>query len=274
MPIKNILVGLAIGGEEDPGRDFAFSIASTLKAHVEGRLYALEPEIAIEAFGTVAADILQTHRAAVAKQANTTSKKFEEAARKAKVSSSHTVVRATPGLAATAFGQRGRVNDISIVAQSAKGLEHVGDLFAEAALFYSGRPLIVVPRRAALRFSLDRVLVAWDGSLHASRAVTASMPLLTAAKRVEVLVVGNKDQVKETQAHDLIKNLERHDLDAELVFRHDSDAAKAIATEAKSWSASLLVMGGYGHSRLTEWAFGGVTRAMVTSPPLPVLMAH
>lgn len=274
MSIKNILVGLAPGGDSDPGRDFAISMAAAFKAHVAGRIYVLEPEVAVGGFDGLPADILQSYRAEATKEAEAAAKKFEEAARRAKVQATHTVARATPGTAAAAFGRQARVHDLSVLTQSAKSLGHVGDLFAEAALFHSGRPVVVVPKRKRVDFSSDRVLIAWDGGPHAARAVAAAMPVLALAKKLEVLVIGNKALVQESQARDLVRNLERHGFDAELTCREEDDIPQAIATEAKIWSASLLVMGGYGRSRLTEWIFGGVTRYMLSNPPLPVLMAH
>lgn len=274
MSIKNILVGLAPRGDSDPAGNFAISMAAAFKAHVAGRVYVLDPEVPVGAFDGLPADVLQSYRAGAAKEAEAAAKKFEEAARRAKVQVTHTVARATPGSAAAAFGRQARIYDLSILAQSAKGLEHVGDLFAEAALFHSGRPVIVVPKRKQADFSCDRVLIAWDGGPHATRAVAAAMPVLALAKKLEVLVIGNKALVQESQARDLVRNLERHGFDAELICRDGDDIPQAIATEAKTWSASLLVMGGYGRSRLTEWIFGGVTRYMLSNPPLPVLMAH
>lgn len=274
MSIKNILVALAPGGKSDPGRDFAISMASKLKGHVTGRAYALEPEVAVDIFDGVPGEILEAHRAAVTKEAEAATKKFEEAARRVKVEHSHGVARTTPGTAAAVFAREARVNDLSVVTQSAAGFEHVGEVFAEAAMFYSGRPVIVVPKKKHSEFSLDRVLIAWDGGAHAARAVAASMPLLALAKKLEVLVVGNKVRVQETLARDLVQNLDRHGFDVELTCRDEEDAAEIIAREAKVSSATLLVMGGYGHSKLGEWIFGGVTRFMLKKSSVPMLMAH
>jgi nucleotide-binding universal stress UspA family protein len=163
---------------------------------------------------------------------------------------------------------------VTVVTQSAKGLEHVGDLFAEAALVSSGRPLIVVPKSGSQEFSVNHVIVAWDGSMHAARAVAVALPIVLQARKVEVVVVGDKALVQSSRARELVSNLERYGLDVELTARNDTDHADTIAREAKSASASLLVMGGYGRSRLREFIFGGVTRHMLRNAKLPVLMAH
>ncbi len=274
MSIKTILVALAPGGGSDPGRDYAISMAAALKAHVVGHSYALEPEVAIGALDGLPADILQSCRAQATKEAEAAAKKFQEVANRAKVQSSHTVARATVGAAAGAFAQHGRVSDISVLTQSAKGMQHIGDVFAEATLFHSGRPAIIVPKKGRAEFSADRVLIAWDGGPHAARAVAGSMPILALAKKIEILVIGGKEKVQESRARDLVRNLERHGFDPELVCHDNGDVPQTIAKEAKTFSASLLVMGAYGRSRLTEWIFGGVTRYMLINTPLPVLMAH
>jgi nucleotide-binding universal stress UspA family protein len=147
-------------------------------------------------------------------------------------------------------------------------------MFTEAALFYSGRPIILVPRNYTGEFSTNRVLIAWDGSQHAASAVAHAMPLLLLANKVEILVVGDTDKAERTRVTRLITNLQRHGIDVDLIRRDDDDDANAIAQEATAWNASLLVMGGYGHSKAREMFFGGVTRFMMQKAPIPVLMAH
>jgi nucleotide-binding universal stress UspA family protein len=100
------------------------------------------------------------------------------------------------------------------------------------------------------------------------------MPILYLAKKVEVLVVGSKEKVERTHAAKIVKNLERHDLDVELICRDEPDEVDTIVREAEVGQASMLVMGGYGHSRAREIFFGGVTRYMMSETQLPVLMAH
>ncbi len=274
MSIKNILVALAPGGSSDPGRDYAISMADAFKGHVAGRVYVLEPQISVGAFDGLPAEVLETYRAEVTKEAEIAAKKFEEAARRAKVQSSHAVVRATVSAAAEAFARHARVYDLSVLTQSAKGMEHVGDVFAEASLFHSGRPIIIVPKKGRAEFSADRVLIAWDGGPHAARAVASSMPILALAKKIEILVIGGKEKVQESRARDLVRNLERHGFEPDIVCHDKGDVPETIVKQTKTFSASLLVMGAYGRSRLTEWIFGGVTRYMLTNASFPVLMAH
>ena len=273
--MSTILVALASSENTEPGRDFAISLAKALNGNVTGRAYALEPEITSTPFNGLSASLMNEHRTGAALKAEAASEKFDEAARSANVGFSHKVTCATPRMAAAEFARQGGVCDFSVVTQSAQGIEHVGDLFIEAALFYSGRPVVIIPKLNDLAFSTDRILIAWDGSVNAARAVALSLPILALAKKIEIFVVGNQEELQQSDAYDLCRNLKNHGLQAEVVLREDKgDAGEAIALEAETWSASLLVMGGYGHSRLQEWVFGGVTRSMLASSAVPVLMAH
>jgi nucleotide-binding universal stress UspA family protein len=272
MSIKNILVGLAPRNEGDPGGNFAISMARALKAQVAGRIYALEPELGVGAFGGLPADLLKNYRATLKKEAQAAAKRFEEAAAKAKVQHSHSVELATLSAATADFTQVARTYDVTVLRQTEGGIDHVGDVFIENALFYSGRPVILVPKKGRSEFSLERVLIAWDGGANAARAVAASLPLLGLAKKVQVLTVGEKSKSQDTHADQLVQNLEKHGLDVELRRRSGDDIAKTILKEAQTRSASLMVMGAYGHSRLREFVFGGVTRFMTANTTLPVMM--
>ncbi len=274
MAFKNILCALAPAAGKQAGADFAASMGSALEAHVTGCAYAIHPGLPGRGLPWFPDDIVKSHLAEVTKKAHLAVEEFNRSAKQAKAKSATEIIHASLDNAITTFGEQARVYDVAVVTQSDRGLEHLGDLFAEAALFYSGRPLIVVPRDHESPFCLDRVLIAWDGSQHAAEAVAQAMPLLKNATKIEVLVIGNKDKLEKTQAAKLVINLERHGLNVELISRDDPDDANAIAREAKVWGATLLVMGGYGHSRAREIFFGGVTRFMMSETPLPVLMAN
>lgn len=274
MSIKNILVGLPPRPETDSGIEFAISMASALKAHVAARIYALEPEVPVGAFGGLPSDLLQTYRASLKQDAEAAGKRFDQVAAKSKVEHSHSIEITTLSGATSDFARLARAYDVSVLTQSDEGIHHVGDVFLEAALFHSGRPVVLVPKKGRADFSLDRVLISWDGGVNAARAVAASMPLLALAKKIEVLSVGERSKARDTLGDRLAHNLERHGLDAEFKRGDGDDVAKVILKEAEAWSASMLVMGAYGHSRLREFVFGGVTHFMMTNATLPVMMVH
>lgn len=274
MSIKNILLSVAPRPEEDPGINFAISMASALKANVDARIYALEPEVPVGAFGGLPAELLQSYRASLKQEAEAAAKRFEEAAGRAKVPHSRAIEMTTLSEATSDFARVGRTYDVSVLTQSDGGIYHVGDLFIEAALFHSGRPVVLAPKKGRTDFSLERVLIAWDGGVNAARAVAASLPLLALAKKIEVLSIGENSKIRDTLGERLTNNLERQGLDAEFKRRDGDDPPRVILKEAEAWSASMLVMGAYGHSRLREFVFGGVTHFMMEQATLPVLMAH
>jgi nucleotide-binding universal stress UspA family protein len=124
---------------------------------------------------------------------------------------------------------------------------------------------------------LDRVLVAWDGSRAATRAIGDAMPFLEKAKQVEVVIVGNKPpKSDEAPGADLGQHLARHGIKTTVkrITAPDIDVQSAILSHAADSSADLIVMGGYGHSRLREFVLGGVTRGLLESMTVPVLMSH
>ena len=167
-----------------------------------------------------------------------------------------------------------RTADVGVLTQhKSDDPERFGHLFVEGALFRSGRPVIIVPRGHTGRFSTKRVLIAWDGSIHATRAVAGAMPLLEGAE-INVFTVEEASKGREFRGSALVDHLRRHGLAAAIAQRNEPDIPAAIIKEAEVSRASLVVMGGYGHSRFREFVFGGVTRLMLSEMPAPVLMAH
>ena len=124
---------------------------------------------------------------------------------------------------------------------------------------------------------LDRVMVCWDGSWVAARAIGDAMPLLQRAGRVEVVIVtkerGKQDQI---EGADMGAHLARHGLNVEVkrIPTGDIDVAAMLLSHAADEGIDFIVMGGYGHSRLREFVLGGVTRSILQSMTAPVLMSH
>ncbi|MHA1570718.1 MAG: universal stress protein, partial [Alphaproteobacteria bacterium] len=143
----------------------------------------------------------------------------------------------------------------------------------EAVLFESGRPVLVVPPGTGLG-DYDNIAIAWDGSLEASRAMHGAMPLLAAAGKVVVLAVGEDDRdPAPTEA--LTATLACHGIAATTrLIAQDGAIGVALLSGAVEAGCGLMVMGGYGHSRLREMVLGGVTRDVLAASALPVLIAH
>ena len=152
-------------------------------------------------------------------------------------------------------------------------------VLVEAAFMDTGRPALVVPYQGARAMPPERVLIAWDGSREASRAVHDALPLLRLASEVVILIV---DAAKlgprfgPKPGAGILAHLQRHEVAARVNAIESGGAAIAelILAQAGNEKADLLVMGGYGHSRLREMILGGATRHMLERMSLPVLFAH
>jgi nucleotide-binding universal stress UspA family protein len=154
--------------------------------------------------------------------------------------------------------------------------------FPEYVLMHCGRPVLVVPHSgsatAEAPLALKNILVAWDASMEATHAVTSAIPLLKRAGHVD-LVVFNADP--QSEAHgaqpgaDIALYLARHDIQVEVRQQTtDADIGAALLALASDLSSDLVVMGGYGHSRLREIVLGGTTRTVLEAMQVPVLMSH
>lgn len=167
-----------------------------------------------------------------------------------------------------------RVADVTIVDADPSALTVDGGLL-RAVLFDSGRPTIVVPQ-SYRTFEGDRVVVAWDGSKAASRAVASALPFLKAASEVEVVsFVGEKDLSRSVAGADLAVALVRHGVNvAAKDLPAGRDVAERLLEQVGLYRADMIVMGAFVHSPVREWLFGGVTQAILGSCPVPVLMAR
>jgi nucleotide-binding universal stress UspA family protein len=275
MTIKDILVGLATRDEADPARDYALKMAAHYRAHVTGIAYALAPEVPFSVYPAFVSSLADEYRAEANKAVEGARGRFEQAARAAAVEHAFETHTCSVQSAISDFAHRLRTADLGVVAQHRTDeLDAFGDMFLESALFLAGRPLVIVPRGFQQPFSVNRVLIAWDASIHATRAVAAAAPLLTAGASIEVFTAEEASKGAGFRGSALVRNLQRHGLDAVLAEQRQRDIPEAILREIESFRANLVVMGAYGHSRFREFVFGGATRLMLSRMPVPVLMAH
>lgn len=140
----------------------------------------------------------------------------------------------------------------------------------------SGLPCLVVPAGVQAGQGLcERIVIAWNASSEAIRALHAALPLLQRASAVTLLVGEPKPSDRPLPEFRLGDWLQRHDLAPERVrLDPTQDAGEAILREVAQRGADLVVMGAYGRTRLAEWVLGGVTRHMLRHSPVPVFMRH
>jgi len=274
--IKDVVVNLGLGAQ-DPAGNYAISIAEAFNAHLLGVAFAYEPVIPGSVMGGIPPQFLEAQRSESEKSARAAIARFEQAAKRAGISFETRVLSASVSGASDLLGRIGRRFDIVVVGQPTRERPMPDEVIDEGVLFECGRPVIFVPFIQKAGLALDRVMLCWDGGRTATRAIADSMPFLEKAKQVEVVVVGSKPpKSDEVSGADLGQHLARHGLkvDVKRITSPDIDVPSTILSYAADSSADMIVMGGYGHSRLREFVLGGATRGLLESMTVPVLMSH
>jgi nucleotide-binding universal stress UspA family protein len=274
MALKDLLVYVG----NDPARDARVKIATDLavahEAHLTGLYVRVPPEIPIHGGAEMAQAIqeLQRRRREDAERAEAL---FLDHARRAGIRFEW---RAVEGRVRETAILHARYSDLTILGQ---GLdlgaepEEVASL-PEALALGVGRPILVVPRYGNFATVGDRVLVAWNGSREATRAVNDALPLLARARKVTVLSIDPDGEPARVPGADIALHLARHGITVEAArtTAGDISVGDALLSSAFDQGADLIVMGAYGHSRLRELVLGGATRHLLQHMTVPVLLAH
>ncbi len=275
--IKDVILNLERNKSRDVVRDYAITVARTFDAHLVGVAFAgtnIPAPIMLEDFSVglppdVVADLIAENK----EVARNAIERFEAAVKGSLLSVEHRLIEA-PDL----FSEIARRYDLSVVMQSDIEGGVNNDILIEATLFGSGRPVIVVPYIQKEGMILDRIVCCWDGSRAAARAINDALPLLQKARAVDLLIVANEKtgNAREIRGVEIGSHLARHSIKVEIVIlpAADIDVANAILSRVADCSASMIVMGGYGHSRLREFILGGATRGVLTTMTVPVFISH
>jgi nucleotide-binding universal stress UspA family protein len=274
--IKDLVVNLSGRAPQDFAADYAISMAATFGAHVAGLAFLYEPVIPDGTLGGVPVDLIELQREENSKTAKDAVDRFEAATKKAGVAAQSRILDATFGGAASLFARTARRFDLAVVGQAQREHGASEELMIEGALFESGRPVVVVPYIQKSGLTLERVLVCWDGGRTAARAVGDAMPFLERAKAVDIVIVAEERKNDEITGAKLSEHLARRGIKTNVkrIAKGGLAVDAAILDYAADGGADFMVMGGYGHSRLREFILGGVTRSILASMTLPVLMSH
>lgn len=167
-----------------------------------------------------------------------------------------------------------RLHDLTILDAEARAIDVDRELI-EAVLFASGRPVLVVPPSTA-SLTVRRLMIAWDGSAPAARAVSDALPFLRAAEEVEVVsVVGEKEFPTSAVGSEIAPHLSRHGVTVTVTeLPLQGTAFETLHGHVLATRADMLVMGAFRHSRLRDWFFGGVTQSFLKRTPVPLFLAH
>ena len=282
MAYKDLLVHLDDSAACTHRVDAAVALAKRQGASVTGVALALESTISKYIGMEFPANLNDAQQAIVKKAADSAIAKFETAAKTAGVKFSSKLITCGAVKAPAQLSFHARHADMSFMGQP--NLEEPGGPFLESLLdgvmFASGRPVYVVPYIGRFEMPVRRAVIAWDGGKKAVRAVNDAIPLLQGRGGEAVVLVINPDERRgahgDQPGADIARHLERHGLKAK-VDKHiitGLTADVAILNYLSDAGADLLIMGAYGHSRLRERAFGGVTNTILHQMTTPVLMSE
>jgi nucleotide-binding universal stress UspA family protein len=275
--IKDIVVNLSVTKGGGPAGDYGVSVASMLSAHLAGVAFVYDPIVPVSATGYIPAEVIERQQADNEADAKSAIDRFAQATGRAGLSAEPLTITASLAGAGQQFGRIARRFDLAVVGQAEPEIGAIENIIAETTLFESGRPMIMVPYIQKGPLKLNKVMVCWDGSRQAARAIGDAMPLLAKAGRVEIVIIANDPgKQDEIEGVDMGQHLARHGLKVEVqrIPGGDVDVADALLSHAADSGADFMVMGGYGHSRLREFVLGGVTRTIFHSMTVPTLMAH
>jgi nucleotide-binding universal stress UspA family protein len=190
--------------------------------------------------------------------------------------------RITTDEAAMGISVQGRYSDLVVIGQHDPGesLPGIRSDFPEYVVLNSGRPVLIIPYAGRFEHIGKRVIIAWDASVEATRAVAGAVPLLRRADAVQVAVFNPGHGTRlhgESPGSNIAHYLARHGVKVEVSQEKtaaEMDVGNTLLSHAADYAADLIVMGGYGHSRFREILLGGVTDTMLKSMTVPTLMAH
>ena len=276
MTYKTILVHV------DPGKRSAarIEIGIRLARQFDSHLVALHALMPFEPPGYVLAEmgpaIIEAQRLAAAKEVGRTETEFARQTSAAGLRNVEWRVAIDDPIDAVTL--HSRYADLVVIGQAEPSDEtHVPVDFPERLVLGAGRPVLILPSVGSFATVGKRILVAWNTSREATRAVTDAIPLLRQADSVHVMAVNPKPGEHGTvPGADIGLYLARHSVRVEVKTDHGAeiDVGNELLSRAADLDADLIVMGGYGHSRLKEWVLGGATRTILESMTAPVLMSH
>lgn len=265
--------------QDDREIDRAAGIAQRLDAHLMVLTVGVAPPPPASPYGVVSNDIWAGEITEGQNQVRARAEEIEARLARANVSAVVNSNYVDRGTIATIAARFARYADCTLIAPSAPGFENLRGCVSDGALFESGRPVVLLPQGETAFPECRRVMIAWDASVEASKAVRDAIGLMKAADAVDVVLI---DPVPTFDGHgpepgaDLSAYLGRHGISTSVhcLPRQGMEVGDILNRSATEFGSDLMVMGGFGHSRLRQRIFGGTTTTMLKGVAIPVLMAH
>lgn len=282
MSLKDILVHLDVTPRSAVRMELAAGLAVRHGAHLIGVHVIDIPSVnyfygaAMPFVPANPEDIVARIRAEATEAAAPVEAAFRDCLRRNSIEGEWRLVEGNPP---TMVALHARYADLCVVGQPNPYEPQDADAVTVTTVMTSGRPVLAVPFAGEFRTVGESVLVAWNASREAARAVNDAMPLLVGSKRVTILAINPQRGVLghgDVPAADIALHLARHGLKAEAAHTVAKDISdgEALLSYAADIGADLIVAGAYGHSRARELVFGGVTRTLIAEMTAPVLLSH
>jgi len=286
MMFKDILVHLDGGPRSATRLKVAVDLARRNEAHLTGIFVVDIPGSDLfygagmpYAGGGSMSDMVNSLRADAAAHADAVGQEFRNTVRREGLENEWRIVE---GDTVELLALHARYADLTVLGQPNDEEPYKGptaDAVLVNVMLSSGRPILAVPYAGQFERVGDRVLIAWNASREATRALNDAMPLLRGAKIVTVLAVNPRHGIEghgDVPAADIALHLARHGVRAEAAhtIARDISEGDALLSYAADIGADLIVSGGYGHSRAREMVFGGVTRTLIQEMTVPMLLSH
>jgi nucleotide-binding universal stress UspA family protein len=275
MSIKAILA-VADGGSGTKGAlETALLIARRCNAsvdvvHVRADVETMVPVIGEGMSGAMVEQMMSAMAQSIDARAAKARAVYDEVGPK---SGAKTVWREMTGREPDVVAAAGRLSDLIVIGRPDNDAETPLAATLDAALFDTGRPVLVAPATPPGAIG-KTIALAWNGSAQSARVVAGALPLFSLSERVIVMTVGEIDPL--ATASELVSYLSRHDIRAvhQAIEPGHESVGKSLLHQAEKAGADMLAMGAYGHSRLREMILGGATRHVLVESNIPVLMAH
>jgi|NGEPerStandDraft_6_1074524.scaffolds.fasta_scaffold01424_6 nucleotide-binding universal stress UspA family protein len=282
MSYKTIVIHLDTGPRCALRVDLAAGLAAAHGSHLVGIAATGRPDVIVTMNSAVPDHVegVALSAAYLRERAAELARSFERQCVAAGVSSYE--ARVVDDAALDAVVRHGRCSDLVVVGQTDRrsgpfGVEGVATDFPQQVLLHSGAPVLLVPCAGAFRHVGRRALVAWKDTREAARALRDALPMLRSAERVVLLEIGEAGTRPSAEgAFDAARAwLASHGVAADARFETSAiDIGDELLSRAADLDADLIVMGGYGRSRVREWVLGGATRHLLAQMTAPTLMSH
>jgi len=280
MSIKTILVALNEIDQVDKLVKTAAQLGRKYQAHIIGMFVIPAPEIYPSAGMALSTQVYDGHRRFYLDHSEKVKAKFEDEMRRQNVLHEWCMVEIKTSLIADGVLHHAHQVDLILAPQkqenSSAGMEND---FTERLVMEGGRPVLIMPAFGEFEDIGKEVLVGWNGTKEAARAVFDALPFMIDANNVTIGWVNPKDDLEDGEVlpgSELAASLARHDIKttSKGLPTDGVSVGEALLNQASDSGADLLVMGAYGHSRIREFVFGGATHSILETMTVPVLMSH